>query len=294
MVTSRLFRGVTLASLAAAGSLLIVSSGAAAQAKPAAGGALLKLHTTSLGPVLVDARGKTLYLFTPDKKNTSVCYGKCASFWPPLLTTGTPRAGQGLKASLLGIAMRKDGKQQVTYAGHPLYHFIEDKKAGQTNGQAVQKVWWVVSAAGKKITTKPPAATPVAAPTVQLRATNLGTILVDSRGMTLYLYAQDTSGTSTCYDQCASFWPPLVVTGSPVAGQGIDASLLGTTTRTDGTTQVTYAGHPLYFFAKDAQPGDTAGQGVGGVWNAVSPSGAKVESPAPATTTSSSSGSSGY
>jgi predicted lipoprotein with Yx(FWY)xxD motif len=184
----------------------------------------------------------------------------------------------------------------VTYGGHPLYYFVQDKKAGETSGQAVEKVWWVVSAAGKKITKKPPAATPVAAPTVQLRSTNLGDVLVDSRGMTLYLYMPDTSGASTCYDQCASFWLPLVVTAAPVAGQGLDASLVGTTTRTDGTAQVTYAGHPLYLFAKDAQPGDTTGQGVGGVWYALSASGAKVESPAPAptTTTTSSSGTGGY
>jgi predicted lipoprotein with Yx(FWY)xxD motif len=295
MVPSRAFRAVALALLAAAGSLLPASTSAAAGAKPAAG-ALVKLHNTALGQVLIGPQGKTLYLFTPDKRNTSVCYGKCASFWPPLLTTGTPRAGKHVKASLLGIAVRKDGKHQVTYGGHPLYYFVKDKKAGQTNGQAVEKVWWVVSAAGTKITAKPPAATPVAAPTLQLRATNLGTVLVDSRGMTLYLYTPDTSGTSTCYDQCASFWPPLVVTAAPVAGQGLDASLLATTTRTDGTTQVTYAGHPLYLFAKDAQPGDTAGQGVGGVWYALSTSGAKVESPAPAptTTTTASSGTSGY
>jgi predicted lipoprotein with Yx(FWY)xxD motif len=281
---------VAAVALAAAG----VAAAAAVTHQSTSSKGTVNLHKTKLGKVLATKSGMTLYLFVADRHGKSACYGKCASFWPPLLAKGKPTAGTGVKASRLGTVKRKNGTKQVTYAGHPLYHFVEDKKAGQTNGQAVQKVWWVVSAAGKKITTKPPAATPVAAPTVQLRATNLGTILVDSRGMTLYLYAQDTSGTSTCYDQCASFWPPLVVTGSPVAGQGIDASLLGTTTRTDGTTQVTYAGHPLYFFAKDAQAGDTAGQGVGGVWNAVSASGAKVESPAPATTTSSSSGSSGY
>jgi predicted lipoprotein with Yx(FWY)xxD motif len=128
-----------------------------------------------------------------------------------------------------------------------------------------------------------PAATPTAASAMTVAATvNLGknskysSFLVDGKGMTLYLFTKDTPGTSTCYDKCATAWPPLLTNGTPVAGTGVDASKFGTTTRTDGTTQVTYNGWPLYYFAKDQQPGDTTGDGVGSVWYLITPSGAKA------------------
>ena len=105
----------------------------------------------------------------------------------------------------------------------------------------------------------------------------LGEFLVDADGMTLYLFTNDSEGTSNCYDGCAASWPPLLTDGEPEAGDGVDTSLLGTTERTDGTTQVTYNGLPLYFFASDQSAGDTSGQGVGGVWYVVSPGGEAVE-----------------
>ena len=101
----------------------------------------------------------------------------------------------------------------------------------------------------------------------------LGSFLVDVGGMTLYLFTKDSPGTTTCYDKCATAWPPLLTSGNATAGDGVDASKLGTTTRTDGTTQVTYNGWPLYYFQKDKQPGDTTGQGVGSVWYVISPAG---------------------
>jgi predicted lipoprotein with Yx(FWY)xxD motif len=116
--------------------------------------ALVKLRKTSYGKVLVDSGGRTLYLYTPDSHGKSVCYGQCASYWPPLLSAGKPRAGTGVKASLLGVTMRTDGKHQVTYAGHPLYLFAQDSKPGQTNGEDVQGIWYVVSAAGKQVEKK--------------------------------------------------------------------------------------------------------------------------------------------
>ena len=110
-------------------------------------------------------------------------------------------------------------------------------------------------------------------------ATNakLGQILVDDKGMSLYLFVADKGTSSTCYSQCATLWPPLLTTGAPQAGAGADLSLLGTTTRTDGKVEVTYAGHPLYYFVSDKAPGDTTGQGVnsfGGLWWVVTPAGA--------------------
>jgi predicted lipoprotein with Yx(FWY)xxD motif len=111
--------------------------------------------------------------------------------------------------------------------------------------------------------------------TVQTADSDLGTILVDAEGMTLYLFQADAGGASTCYDDCATTWPPLI-DDAPAAGEGADPALIGTTPRDDGSIQVTYDGQPLYFFAADASPGDTEGQGVGDVWFVVDPDGAAI------------------
>jgi predicted lipoprotein with Yx(FWY)xxD motif len=104
--------------------------------------------------MLVDARGRTLYLFEQDKGRASTCYGACASLWPPVTTTGKPQAGHGVHAALLGTTKRKDGRIEVTYAGHPLYYFAGDLKRGDLNGEGLNQFgagWDVVSATGKKI-----------------------------------------------------------------------------------------------------------------------------------------------
>ena len=130
-----------------------------------------------------------------------------------------------------------------------------------------------------------PAASPASSPaaaaaTIKVVAdAKLGQILVNGEGMTVYLFVADTSTASTCYTSCAAIWPPVLTTGAPVAGTGAKASLLGTTTRTDGKVEVTYAGHPLYYFIQDKKPGDTTGQGVNGfgaLWWVLAPSGAAM------------------
>jgi len=102
-----------------------------------------------------------------------------------------------------------------------------------------------------------------------------GQVLVDSAGYSLYVFANDTqnSGTSSCTGDCLAEWQPLLSDGEPVAGEGVDAAMLGTITRDNGTTQVTYNGWPLYHYAGDMTPGDANGQGMGGVWFLVSPTG---------------------
>jgi predicted lipoprotein with Yx(FWY)xxD motif len=92
------------------------------------------MNTPDLGKVIVDSKGMTLYDFHKDKGTTSACYGECAVAWPPLLTSGEPKAMGGAQQSLLGTTKRKDGTLQVTYDGHPVYGFVEDKKPGETNG----------------------------------------------------------------------------------------------------------------------------------------------------------------
>lgn len=123
-----------------------------------------------------------------------------------------------------------------------------------------------------------PAAIP-SGPAMVNVATNAkyGSILTDDKGMTLYLFTNDTPNTSTCYNKCATFWPPLLTAGKPAGGSSVDASKFGTTTRTDGTTQVTYNGWPLYYFAKDKQPGDVTGEGVTNNWYVVSPTGDPIK-----------------
>jgi predicted lipoprotein with Yx(FWY)xxD motif len=112
---------------------------------------------------------------------------------------------------------------------------------------------------------------------VMVADSKLGQILVDDKGMVLYMYTKDTDGTSVCYDKCATAWPPLLTKNPATAGQGADASLLGTTTRKDGSLQVTYKAMPLYYYAKDKAPGDTTGQDVGKVWYVVDATGKVIK-----------------
>jgi predicted lipoprotein with Yx(FWY)xxD motif len=122
---------------------------------------------------------------------------------------------------------------------------------------------------------------------VSTAKTSLGRIIVNSNGRTLYLFAKDSNGKSACSGQCATFWPPLITSGKPGVTAGASASLIGTTKRADGRLQVTYNHHPLYTFVKDKQAGQTNGEGVnafGAVWDAVSPTGAKVGKPSAAST----------
>jgi predicted lipoprotein with Yx(FWY)xxD motif len=136
---------------------VLVAIGIASAAAFASTKGTVSLRTTQAGKVLVGPDGRTLYLFTADKSGKSACYGKCASVWPPLIAA-SPTVGTGLSASRLGTTKRTDGKLHVTYAGHPLYFFAKDKKAGEVRGEGIVHFggsWWVVSAAGKPLTAKP-------------------------------------------------------------------------------------------------------------------------------------------
>jgi predicted lipoprotein with Yx(FWY)xxD motif len=125
--------------------------------------------------------------------------------------------------------------------------------------------------------------------TVSLSKTKLGEVLVNSKGLTLYMFSRDKNGKSSCSGSCAKFWPPYLLHGKATAGSGVKASLLGTTRRSNGSMQVTYKKHPLYGFALDKKAGETNGEGnvaFGGKWHAVSAKGtAVVKAPTPSTTT---------
>lgn len=114
---------------------------------------------------------------------------------------------------------------------------------------------------------------------VKIVNSKLGRILVDSKGITLYDFVKDKGTTSVCYGACAALWPPLLTHGKPVADPGVKAALLGTTKRSDGKLEVTYGGHPLYYFVTDRKPGQTTGQGVnqfGGPWWVLSAAGKEI------------------
>jgi len=131
-------------------------------------------------------------------------------------------------------------------------------------------------------TSNPAGGTPPASgmATIAVANSSRGQILVDSSGRTLYLFEADRAAASSCYDACIGVWPAVVTTGQPVAGPGVNASLLSTTKRKDGTLEAVYNGHPLYYFSGDKKSGDVTGQGLssfGAAWYVVSPGGAKID-----------------
>ena len=164
-------RLLSLAALAVAGAMVLAACGgagtssssgsAAGYGAPTAGSAggsgaasVVGTKTGSLGTFLVDGKGRALYLWEADHGSTSTCTGACAQAWPPLTITGPPKASGAVRGSLLATTKRADGSREVTYAGHPLYLFAGDSRAGQTTGQgstAFGAAWWVVTPAGKAL-----------------------------------------------------------------------------------------------------------------------------------------------
>jgi predicted lipoprotein with Yx(FWY)xxD motif len=229
-----------------------------------------------LGAFLVGANGMTLYHFTRDDENSSNCYDQCAENWPPLLVQANeaPVPADGVTGKL-GVAGRDDGTFQVTYDGMPLYYWAKDEAPGDTTGQGVGDVWFVVPPSADTASSNT-----ASSDTVAVGGNDaLGAFLVDASGMTLYHFTRDDKNSSNCYDQCASSWPPLLIQAgeTPAAGDGVTGEL-GVTERDDGTFQVTYDGMPLYYWAGDSAAGDTNGQGVGGVWFVVPPTSESVSS----------------
>jgi predicted lipoprotein with Yx(FWY)xxD motif len=115
-------------------------------------------NDSSLGKILVDSQGRTLYLFQKDNGTKSACYGACATAWPPLRASGKPTIGGGANASLVATTARSDGQPQVTYGGHPLYLYQGDQTPGDTNGQGVTAFgggWFTLSPAGNQVAGKP-------------------------------------------------------------------------------------------------------------------------------------------
>lgn len=143
-----------MAALAVAAVVGLVALVAPTTGSAAGSRATVKTRHGKLGTFLVAGNRRTLYLFEKDKTTKSTCYGQCAQFWPPLLTSGRAKASARARGSLLGTTRRRDGKLQVTYKGHPLYYYAQDTKPGQTSGEGLHFFgggWYALAPNGKKI-----------------------------------------------------------------------------------------------------------------------------------------------
>ena len=146
---------LTVISLAGCGGSSKASGTPASPTTASGGPATVGVANVGLGKILVNSRGRTIYLFKKDTSTTSTCLGACAVNWPPLRASGKPTLGSGANASLASTATRSDGKTQVIYNGHPLYLFSGDQKAGDTNGEGLNAfggIWYAVSPAGNQVT----------------------------------------------------------------------------------------------------------------------------------------------
>jgi predicted lipoprotein with Yx(FWY)xxD motif len=192
--------------------------------------------------------------------------GPCAAAWPPLLTSRRAKTAGGAARSLTGTIRRPDGTFQVTYRGRPVYFFSFDLGAGAPSGQTLGEDLIDPQAFGNWYNLRTSGAIEPGPATIGSETTSLGTDLSVTAGLTqvtatLYAFGADSAHASRCTGLCAQIWIPVLTSKRPSAAGGTDGSQLGTISRHDGTFQVTYHGHPLYFFAKDLSSG-TSGNGM--------------------------------
>ncbi|MFJ7156415.1 SCO0930 family lipoprotein [Streptomyces sp. NPDC101118] len=252
-----------------------------------ASGPLAVRQDAKLGTLVADSAGFTLYRFDKDtaSPSRSNCAGACATAWPPV-PAGTTLPGAVPKGSV-GSVDRADGTKQLTIGGWPVYRYAKDTAPGQTNGQGVGGTWFAVTPEGKKAgqggageggTAGQGGAEGGGAAALPALSTvedqNLGAVLRDGKGRTLYRFTKDTAWPmkSNCQGACLEKWKPA----KPVDVndvKGVDPKLLSVYTRSDGGKQLAIDCWPLYWFTGDTAPGQVNGQGVGGTWFAVTPQG---------------------
>lgn len=243
--------------------------------------ALAVTRSDELGAIVTDQDGRVLYRFDKDEKGDggepakSNCSGQCATIWPPALARPEGVELRGVNRELVNTVTRSDGQEQLTLAGWPLYRYSKDTAPGQASGHKVRSTWFAVTPTGQKAVE----ATQAGALLVATQSDELGTIVVDADGYTMYRFDRDSADakTSACWGPCAKTWPPAVVPdGEEIVVDGIERDLVNTITRADGTKQLTLGGWPLYGYIEDKVSGDIKGNRVSGTWFAVSPSGQKV------------------
>ena len=213
----------------------------------------LTMQKAAAGPVFADAKGLSLYTFDRDVPAKSTCSGACARSWQPVRV---PDLANGTVGEWTSIR-RDDGTRQWAYKGKPVYTFAGDTKAGEVTGDGVDGVWHTAL-----VPLPPVPATPEG---VSAKTVDIGRVLADAKGLTLYIYDRDTDpGKSACVDACAEAWPPL--TADTGVAPAPDWTVIS---RDDGSRQWAYKGKPLYRFSRDEQPGETAGDGIGTIWHAL-------------------------
>ena len=259
-----------VAAASAAPSINVVPGGASATPDAgvdveASAGQLSVRTDAKLKSIVSDGQGMTLYVFSKDEATPgkSSCDGACASAWPPVPAGAT--VSDGLNKDLLGSVTRSDGTKQLTMAGKPLYRFAKDTKPGDTNGQGVGGTWYASQPDGAKAGVARPALGVLDDP-------KLGKVLQDKNGKTLYLFTKDTPWPmkTACDAACLKKWTPSApITAAQAEAAGLKAHALFTFTTPNGTAQESFNCWPAYTFNADAQPGQTNGQNVAGVWFAI-------------------------
>ncbi|GAA2620338.1 SCO0930 family lipoprotein [Actinomadura fulvescens] len=249
---------------------------------------------SEVGKVVTDGEGRTLYRFDKDtaRPPASTCLDACAKAWPPVLANDQEVQVKGVDETLVGKVKRPDGKWQVTLGGWPLYRYAKDQSPGDAKGQGVQGTWYAAAPTGKKAGAKAtqPSRPPRQAEgggrwagwtTIKVRQDpDLGMIVTDGKGRTMYRFDKDRPKVTNCSGDCRAKWPIVPFNGfKKLRVTGVDRSLISFIERKDGKPgecQLLINGWPMYYFAKDAQAGDTKGQAVQNVWWVVSPQGKKI------------------
>ena len=223
---------------------------------------------TGIGDFLVDSKGMTLYYFTKDVIGKSTPTGAVLAAWP-LFNPSNFVVPSSLQAFDFAVITRDDGQKVATYKGWPLYYYAKDLASGDTLGEAVGGVWFVIKV-------------PFYTVMLQNKAV-INNYLVDSKGMTLYWTSLDTAGKSNVTGTILANWP-VFASANTIIPSSLNSADFGSITRTDGSTQRTYKGWPLYYYINDKTSGDTIGQGVNGVWFAANPTSSGPAAPATTTT----------
>lgn len=266
-----------------------VPAGEAGKSGPA--GQLAVKDVPALGATVTDSEGFTLYRFDKDtaKPPKSTCEGDCAAAWP-VVAADDVSAGEGIDATLLGSVARADGTRQLTLAGWPVYRYAKDTKPGDTLGEGVGGTWHVLGPDGKPAAPGKKGAAHGAEKAEKAeeaktggeltvdRNAELGPIIADAEGRTLYRFDKDSAWPMKigCVDACLDTWKPA----EPVDKEkvtGIPAELVGSVKRPDGTEQLTIDCWPVYSFTGDKEPGDISGHNKQGLWFAVTDKGKKAK-----------------
>jgi predicted lipoprotein with Yx(FWY)xxD motif len=267
MFTRSAFTGLLALTAACGGSNTGYGTPAQSGGTTAQSATLMVATDARLGSHLVDGSGRSLYYFAKDvpaggtQAAVSNCNAGCLPVWPIFQTDSV--VAQGINATDVGQITRSDGSKQTAYKGFPLYYYVGDTAAGDTNGEGVNGIWYVVHE-------------PTYSIALLSRANEAASYLTDGAGRALYYFSRDTVGTTTAAPvtacssaQCTTTWPTFL-TNQLTVPSGLVAADFNIYTRADGMQQSAYKGHPLYYYVGDTAPGETNGRGIPG-WQTIDP-----------------------